>query len=152
MFTQELNRYERRTYSPPALFNHNNNDDQWRPLPGMNKLEYANFLKTIPFKKGDIVVHDDANPNLPYNNYQLFVVHEIIEVHHQVNDWGTKRTGPRCVWMSAPIRGNSIAMKQPWLSTTLYKPVPYENLPDDWKAYVDARTESVQQTDSIEEA
>lgn len=105
----------------------------------MDKLEYANFLKSLEFKPGDWVAYRLAQ--IPYGKWSVWRVKEFIEIHHHITDWGNNHTGPRCMYVQGwdnEHQRDADGLGKPKLMTAKdYKLVKYEEVPQELKDMYD---------------
>jgi hypothetical protein len=136
MLTQSIHKYK----EPPIVVYQGNvfqhpaqrqmSDGRYSPNEPMGKYQYAEFLKTLPMKKGDWVAYKLCST---YSNWSCWKVMDIIEIHHMVKDWGTKYTGPKIMYLAGweiPSLRNSQGQQNTRLQTVLdYKVVNPDQVP-----------------------
>jgi len=123
MITREINKYNIpiQTYPIISYF------DNTKPVANeMGKLEYALFIRNLPFKIGDLIV-----PIIylaPYYAHDVVKLISIDEIHRLVKYLG-KEIGPLCLRLeevsgkTRPAPGGAL----------LYKKVDHEHIPLMWK-------------------
>jgi hypothetical protein len=112
MITQEILKYKKRFGYWGG--NHYHNDrphmtpTQIRGPREYSKLEYAEFLKTIPFKVGDLVCSNFTGPaDLP--SWSVYRVAYIEELHHNVKNWPyTAESQPECVTLEDALESRRL--------------------------------------------
>lgn len=110
MQTFEIQKYKSviENYTPPHQ--HQNYQNRYYPsqIPNltMDKLTYANFINNLSFDVGDWIVYESVTP--PYNKWQVYLVRDIIEIHHHVKNWGSQDSGPWCVYASGWVNEQSL--------------------------------------------
>ena len=109
-------------------------DQPINKLHAMTKIEYALWLKTLPFKVGDLVVSKFQRK--PYYVRSVHRVLAIDEIHHFI-DWGGEAVGPMCLNLQpckiiggSPIKGGG----------KMYIKVEGDDIPEEWR--VQLETES----------
>lgn len=124
MIVKEIIRYKKKVYqyTQPVypLAQHSN------PSPLMGKLEYAMFVRNLPFKVGDLIVPIHYNP--PYPDYMVTRLRSIDEIHRFIQ-FGRNDAGPMCLELEefdGRIRPGRAAAK-------IYKLVNPSEYPDKWK-------------------
>ncbi len=107
------------------------------PYPNgkMDKLEYANYLKTITIKVGDVVLGTwdkcTRRDNYDVPEARYFIVSDIQEMHGMVSYVGGK---PECIF----IRPLSNSHPGYWINPTHYETVPKDAIPEKVKQLVNA--------------
>ena len=92
----------------------------------MGKLEYAMYLRNLPFKKGDCVVSTWAST--PYIPEEVFRINDISEIHRFVA-FCAPMTGPLCLELETFSSGLMPGRK----GGNLYKKVMPHEMPILWK-------------------
>lgn len=101
MITQSIEKYKSeypRSHGPyfPHQQHHPQHASWHQPnaVQPMGKLEFAKFLQTLGYKKGDFIRHKNSSVCSIWTvQYCL----DVLEIHHMVNNWGTPYSGPYCV-------------------------------------------------------
>ena len=123
----------------------------------MDKLAYAKYLGQLGYGKGDFVCFAEsqkAHGSPQFTKWQVSFIADVIEIHHMVSDWGTNKSGPRCVNVlnygsgATPTQGGRLI--GPTLNgANLYKKIKIEDVPEDFKLLVrDYLRNQSSQTDS----
>lgn len=94
--------------------------------PRMGKLEYAQFLRSLPFKKGDLLVCK-LMPKLSYDDYDCALLRDIDELHRWVEY--SKETGPLCLVLE-DINGN---IRPGRAAAKLFTKLEPEQYPKHWR-------------------
>lgn len=130
MITYKLEKY-RSVYERPVQQQHQGGTwHQASPLK-MEKLEFALWLKTLPFQKGDILAFASRNP--PYSDYDLHIVVDIDEIHKFV-DWGTLHSGPKVLRIAT--RHDKTGLSAAWAAgPKFFKKVPQDQWTQGWVDY-----------------
>lgn len=96
---------------------------------GMSKLQYAQFLKNLPIKVGDLVT--SVFSRKPYHAHGVYRVESIDEIHRFV-EWGPTGVGPLCLNLrrcregATPHKGGA----------NNYQVVGGADIPGEWMEYI----------------
>ena len=92
----------------------------------MGKIEYANHLRMLPYRKGDLVAFHTCPP--PYDKWMVYQVVDIQEMHRMV-EFSNEQVGPKCLYLM-----NFGGTRLPYLGGTKeYKKIAYWEIPAEWK-------------------
>ncbi len=112
----------------------------------MGKIEYAQYLATIPLKPGDIVVSKFVIDSPKIMVWQCEELVDIIEIHHQVNTWmSIDNGGPLCL----VFRGRDGALQKYKGGGSMWLKCPEEKIPEEWKA-IRARRHNMANDDGVD--
>lgn len=130
----------------PTTTQHGNHSNWPYPPQGMrkvpdkmSKLEYTQYIESLPFKRGSIIFSSYGN-QIPPNEVipdRMYIVEDIQELHYVV-DYSTDGI-PRCLY----LKGLKTPKVQGFYSSpSTWVLLKYDEISDEAKKYVDTRNNS----------
>lgn len=138
MLTQKIEKYKeviiQQQYTGNVFQSHQRHtpwvEGRYQPNQPMGKFEFAQYLKTLPMKKGDWIAYKLC---ATYSKWSCWKVIDIIEIHYMVNEWGTKDSGPRILWVAGweneHLRNDKGRQNPRLMTASDYKVVKPEEVP-----------------------
>lgn len=138
----------------PSFHNHHQyhpNPSEHGPFRPLGKLEYAQFLSKLTVKPGDFLVYPSASKctDGKYSEWAIYYLVGIQEIHHQITNWGTLRSGPHILEVCNFLMNDASKLSSTWYAASnLYRAIPEEEVSPKFLEAVNAkfRADKVQQS------